>query len=56
MDKVFFLSILVATVMLPWLAARDRSPSRWLRRAFLMIVAFNAFYLVAIVYVLPRIS
>jgi hypothetical protein len=54
--KLILISILIATVALPMRAARDPSPTRGLRRAVLWIVAFNVCYLIAIVYILPRVS
>jgi hypothetical protein len=54
MSKFIQLSIVLATIVLPWLAARDRSASRGLRRAVAALVAFNVFYVVTITYILPR--
>jgi hypothetical protein len=54
MQKFLLLSILLATVVVPMLTARDTSPRRGLRRTLLLMVLFNAVYLFSIVYILPR--
>lgn len=56
MAKLLLMSILIATVALPMRAARDPVPSRALRRVVVWLAAFNVFYLLGIVYVLPRLS
>ncbi len=56
MGKLLLNSILIATLAIPMRAAGDPSPVRGVRRAVLGVVAFNAFYLVAILYVLPRLG
>jgi hypothetical protein len=55
MDKALLMSIMIATVVLPIRAARDPEPLRALRRVLLWLVGFNVFYLVGIIWVLPRI-
>lgn len=54
MAKLLLLSILIATVAVPMVAASDQSARRGFRRTILWMVAFNAFYLIAIIYVYPR--
>ena len=54
MQKLLLISFLLATFVLPMRAARDPSPARGFRRAVLWIAAFNIAYVIAIVYVLPR--
>jgi hypothetical protein len=54
MKKLLLLSILVATVAIPMIAATDRSAIRGLRRTVLWMAAFNLCYLIAIIYVWPR--
>lgn len=54
MGKLVLNSILIATLALPMFAARDRSPMRGLRRALLWVAAFDACYLVALLYVYPH--
>ena len=56
LGKILLMSILVATIALPMYAATDPRPGRALRRAVVWLAAFNAFYLFAIVYLLPRLS
>jgi hypothetical protein len=56
MPKLLLISILIANLTLPMLAARDPSPRRGLRRTVVSLVLFNVFYLIGIVYILPRIS
>ena len=56
MGKIILISILLATIALPMRAARDPSPTRGLRRTVLWLVAFNVFYLIAIIYILPRVG
>jgi hypothetical protein len=54
MGKFLLISILVATFAIPMRAAADPSPARGLRRTVLWLAAFNVAYVIAIVYVLPR--
>ncbi len=54
MQKFLLMSILIATVVIPMIAASDRSAIRGFRRAVVWMAAFNLFYLFAIVYVWPR--
>lgn len=54
MGKLILVSILIATIAFPMMAARDRSPIRGLRRAVLAMAAFNVVYLFAAVYLFPR--
>lgn len=54
MQKFTLLSILLATVIIPMVAASDRSAKRGLRRTVLWMAAFNVAYLFAIIYVYPR--
>ncbi len=54
MAKLLLLSILVATVAVPMVAAADSSARRGFKRTIVWMVAFNAFYLIAIMYVYPR--
>jgi hypothetical protein len=54
MRKLILVSILFAMVVLPIRAATDPSPRRGLRRALVGVAAFNVLYLLAVLYVLPR--
>jgi hypothetical protein len=54
MAKLLLMSVLIMTVVIPMVTATDRSARRGFKRTILWMVAFNAFYLVAIIYVYPR--
>ncbi len=54
MSKVLLLSILVATVALPLWAAKTERPGRALRNTLAALIAFNAFYLLAVRYLYTR--
>ncbi|MFO0756282.1 MAG: hypothetical protein U0359_07305 [Byssovorax sp.] len=54
MRSLLLISILAATVLLPSLAARDRSASRGLVRALAAIVAFDAVYIAACAFLYHR--
>ncbi len=56
MSKLLILSVLVALVALPVLAARDPRPVRGVRRAVLFVLAFNAAYALALAFIYPRLS
>jgi hypothetical protein len=44
MKKFILMSVLYAIILLPSLAARERNPVRGVKRAMVMMVAFNFFY------------
>jgi hypothetical protein len=54
MQKLLLISILIVTVALPMRAARDPNPGRALRHVVYGIAAYVAFYVIAIVYIMPR--
>jgi predicted cobalt transporter CbtA len=54
MQKNLLLTILIATITIPLVAASDRSPTRGFRRMIFWMVGFNVFYLFAILYIWPR--
>ena len=54
MGKLLLMSVMVAMVALPMRAARDGSAVRGLRKTVLWTVAFNVLYLIAVLYVYPR--
>lgn len=56
MHKMALVSILVASIALPYRAAKDPSAVRGLRRALVWFAVFDLCYLVTVVYVLPRLS
>ena len=55
MPTWILLSIVLAGVALPIRAARDPNPRRGLRRAAYAMFLFTCGYVVAVLYVLPRI-
>jgi len=54
--RLLLLSVVVATVALPVLAARDRRPGRGVRRAALLVLAFNVAWALALAFLYPRLS
>ncbi len=54
MGKAILFSILVATIAVPMRAARDPSPVQGLRRAIVWMAGFNLLYLIAFIYIYPR--
>jgi uncharacterized membrane protein (DUF485 family) len=54
--KLLLLSILLTTFALPMRAARDPSAIRGLRRTVIGLALFVAAYVVAVVYVFPRLG
>ena len=55
MKKFLLYTILIATVVIPMIAATDKSAIRGFRKAVIWMAAFNVIYLFAILYVWPRI-
>ena len=56
MQKALLTSILVATIAIPIVAARDERPRRGLQRAVLGMVLFDLLYMVACVVLYPRLA
>lgn len=54
MDKIILISIIVATVVVPTLGARDVNPRRGLKRTLVFLFAFNVLYLALVVLVYTR--
>ena len=54
MQKALLFSIILSSIVLPCVAARDASPSRGLRRALVWFACFNVCYLLTALYVVPR--
>jgi hypothetical protein len=52
--KLLLLSVVIATIAFPILTARDASAQRGLKRALLLITAFNLFYLFALRFIYPH--
>jgi hypothetical protein len=55
MAKLLLASIILATVAIPLIAARDRSAVRGFKKAILYAFLFNVAYLAALLAVYPRI-
>lgn len=55
MPTFILLTIVLAGVALPIRAARDPDPRRGLRRAAYAMFLFTCFYVVGVLYVLPRV-
>jgi hypothetical protein len=53
MAKLLMLSVLVATVVMPSLAARDSSPWRGLVRLIAATFAFSVFYWAVVMFLVP---
>jgi hypothetical protein len=51
--KLLLVSVVIAIIALPILAARDASPVRALRKTLLLIVVFNTLYLIAVRFLYP---
>lgn len=54
MAKLLLVSILIAAIAIPMALSRDPSATRGLRRTVIAIATFNAIYLLAVVYLFPR--
>jgi len=46
--KLLYLSVVISTIALPMIAARDSNPVRGLRRALVSVAIFNLFYVIAL--------
>ena len=55
MGKLILMSVLVATVAVPALAARRRGARAGLGRLVWWALAFNVFYLLAVRFIYPRV-
>ena len=56
MSKLVLMSVVLALVALPILAARDPLPQRGLKRALVSVVAFNIFFVFLVRFVVPRLG
>jgi len=56
MAKMLLLSVLLATVMIPLLAAKTRHPGRALKRAVFFTLAFNVMYVVGSLLLYPPLA
>jgi hypothetical protein len=55
MAKLILFSVILATIAIPLIAARERNPVRGLKKAIWYAVLFNAAYALALLFVYPRI-
>ena len=53
MQKLVLLSVVIAMIYVPILAARERSPVRALKKTVLVLVVFNLVYLFVLRFVYP---
>ena len=56
MTRLLLLSVMVALVALPVLAARDRHPGRGARRAALLVIAFDVAWAFALAFIYPLLT
>lgn len=56
MAKLVLMSALFALAIIPALASRDRRPRRGLKVALLGVVVFNLVYLMALLFIYPKIA
>ena len=56
MKALILTSILIATIAIPLVAARDEDPRRGLRRAVVGFLAFESLYLIACLWIYPRLG
>ncbi|HVW26969.1 MAG TPA: hypothetical protein VHC69_16490 [Polyangiaceae bacterium] len=54
MSKLILISVLLATIALPAIAAQDENPRRGLRRTIKYMVLFYAFYLFGLLFLYGR--
>lgn len=54
MSKLILISVLLATIALPAVAARDTNPRRGLRRTIKYMAIFYAFYLFGLLFLYGR--
>jgi hypothetical protein len=53
-QKTILISIIAATILIPMWAARERGARRGLRKAIAGVVVFNVLYLLAVMFIYPR--
>lgn len=54
MAKALLLSVVIAIIAVPFLASRDPSPQRGLKKAIFFMLLFDFLYLYAVRYIYPR--
>ncbi len=55
MGKAILLSVILAAIVLPALAAREKSPRKGLRKTIVYALMFNAFYMLYLMFLYGRI-
>ncbi len=55
MHKLLLMSVLLASILIPVFGAREAQPRRGLERTIVRLLIFNFVYLLAVVFVYPRI-
>jgi hypothetical protein len=55
MSKLLLLSVLIASIALPTIAAREKNAKRGLRKAIIYMLLFNVFYLFGLIFLYGRI-
>lgn len=56
MQKLLLLSIVIAALVIPALAARDKNPRRGFKRALFFFLAFCVVYVIALKYAYFRLA
>jgi hypothetical protein len=54
MYKLVLISFLIATLVIPLSAARDKNHRRGLKKALVLLIAFAIVYLAALLWLFPR--
>jgi len=54
MSKLILISMIIAMIVIPARAARDKSPKKGLRKAVIQSLIFDAFYAFALVFLWGR--
>jgi len=54
--KLLLVSVIIAMIVVPILAARDESPKRGLQKTLFLIFLFNLFYLLAVRFLYPYLA
>jgi hypothetical protein len=55
MSKALLLSLMIATIVLPAIAAKEKNPKKGFRKAIIYMLVFNAFYLFGLMFLYGRI-
>jgi hypothetical protein len=54
--KLLLLSVIIAMIALPILAARETNAQRGLKKTLLLVLAFNLLYLLAVRFIYPHLQ